>query len=123
MKEIWKDVEGYNGAYQVSNLGRVRAVPVERVWRQVKHRDGKIFDEVRIRRSRILKPVVTTSLYYVHLYTVDHQRSSIAVKRLVAEAFLPEFHSDFKTASIRHRNENHADCSVDNLYIKIEKEG
>ncbi len=25
MKEIWKDIEGYNGVYQVSNMGRVRS--------------------------------------------------------------------------------------------------
>ena len=25
MEELWKDVEGYNGKYSVSNLGRVRA--------------------------------------------------------------------------------------------------
>lgn len=27
MKEIWKDVVGYEGLYQVSNLGRVKAMP------------------------------------------------------------------------------------------------
>ena len=26
MEEIWKDIEGYEGLYQVSNLGRVRSV-------------------------------------------------------------------------------------------------
>lgn len=26
MKEIWKDIEGYEGIYQVSNLGRVRSL-------------------------------------------------------------------------------------------------
>ena len=24
MKEIWKDIEGYEGKYQVSNLGRIK---------------------------------------------------------------------------------------------------
>lgn len=27
MKEIWKDIEGYEGAYEVSNLGRVHSIP------------------------------------------------------------------------------------------------
>ena len=27
MDEIWKDIEGYEGLYQVSNLGRVKALP------------------------------------------------------------------------------------------------
>lgn len=28
MKEEWKDIEGYNGLYQVSNLGRVRCIRI-----------------------------------------------------------------------------------------------
>ena len=28
MKEEWRDIEGYNGLYQVSNLGRVRCVRI-----------------------------------------------------------------------------------------------
>ena len=26
MDEIWKDIEGYEGLYQVSNLGRVKSL-------------------------------------------------------------------------------------------------
>ena len=26
MKEIWKDIEGYEGLYQVSNFGRVKSL-------------------------------------------------------------------------------------------------
>ena len=26
MKEIWKDIEGYKGLYQVSNLGKVKSL-------------------------------------------------------------------------------------------------
>ena len=26
MEEIWKDIEGYEGLYQVSNLGRVKSL-------------------------------------------------------------------------------------------------
>ena len=43
MEEIWKDIKGYEGLYQVSNLGRVRSL---------KHR-GK--NEIRIRKIRIRK--------------------------------------------------------------------
>ena len=27
MEEVWKDIEGYEGLYQVSNLGRVKSFP------------------------------------------------------------------------------------------------
>lgn len=34
MKEIWKDIENFEGLYQVSNLGRVKSVEhfVDRVY-------------------------------------------------------------------------------------------
>ena len=31
MKEIWKDIEGYEGLYQVSNYGRVKSLPKKRI--------------------------------------------------------------------------------------------
>lgn len=31
MKEVWKDIEGYEGLYQVSNLGRVKRVITDRI--------------------------------------------------------------------------------------------
>lgn len=36
MKEIWKDIKGYEGLYQVSNLGRVKSLK-----RYVKEKNGK----------------------------------------------------------------------------------
>jgi len=49
-KEIWKDVKGYEGLYQVSNLGRVKSLPREtsnacrkgRILKQFKNRDGYV---------------------------------------------------------------------------------
>ena len=35
MKEIWKDIEGFEGIYQISNLGNVRSLP-----RIVNRKDG-----------------------------------------------------------------------------------
>ena len=31
MEEIWKDVKGYEGLYQVSNMGRVRNISQENI--------------------------------------------------------------------------------------------
>ena len=30
MEEIWKDIKGYEGLYQVSSLGRVKSLPRDR---------------------------------------------------------------------------------------------
>lgn len=35
MKEIWKDIKGYEGLYQISNLGRVKSLQ-----RKVKNKNG-----------------------------------------------------------------------------------
>lgn len=39
MEEIWKDIENYEGLYQVSNLGKVRAYP------NIKHSEFKILKQ------------------------------------------------------------------------------
>ena len=49
MKEIWKDIKGYEGLYQVSNLGRVRSLP----------RNGTV------KEIRLLKQHVKNSGYYI----------------------------------------------------------
>lgn len=39
-REIWKDIEGYEGLYQVSNLGRVKRVTTNRILKSSKHVSG-----------------------------------------------------------------------------------
>lgn len=64
--EIWKDIEGYEGYYQVSNEGRVRS----------------------LRRENILKPSNNRGYKYV-VFSVENKRNTKKVHRLVAEAFIP----------------------------------
>lgn len=45
MKEVWKDIPGFEGLYLVSNMGRVRSLP----------RTIIIGNHVRIINGRILK--------------------------------------------------------------------
>lgn len=45
MEEIWKDIDGYEGLYQVSNLGRVKSFPKktyskERILTNITNVDG-----------------------------------------------------------------------------------
>lgn len=109
MKEIWKDIQGYEGVYQVSNLGKVKSLD-----RTMKDRWGND----RPIKGRILKFKVNFSGYHiVHLRT--NRESHPAVHRLVAETFLdnPE----------NKPTVNHIDCcktnnSVDNLEWSTHKE-
>lgn len=75
MNEIWKDIEGYEGLYQVSNLGRVKSLS-----RKINCRNG----HTRISRERILAPIVLMT-NYVAVYL--GKKNPKLVHRLVAQAF------------------------------------
>lgn len=102
MKEIWKDIENYEGIYQVSNLGRVRSLT-----RKVICKGGQ-----RTTKGKILKPTVSRNLYL----TVDlrqHQKHKTQlVHRLVAQAFIP---NPKKYSIINHRDNNPQNNIVTNL--------
>lgn len=77
--EIWLDVQGFEGIYQVSNLGRVKALP-----KVVLYNDGR----KRHYLEKVLNVYVNTRGYmYVDLYK-DKVKKHYLVHRLVADAFL-----------------------------------
>ena len=91
--EKWKDIAGYEGMYQVSDLGRVRSLKF-----------GKV---------RVLIPQKNRYGYLKVLLWKDGKRKSLTVHRLVANAFIPN-DDDTKT-QINHRNEDKEDNKVSNL--------
>lgn len=40
MEEIWKDIEGFEGEYMISNLGRVKSLKSNIILRQFEYRTG-----------------------------------------------------------------------------------
>lgn len=85
MEEIWKDIENYEGLYQVSNLGRVKSLP------NVAHKN-----------EIILKPSITNGYYSVALNKFGKQKR-IYIHRLVAEAFIP---NPDNLPQVGHKDEN-----------------
>lgn len=80
ISEVWKDIHGYKGFYQVSNLGRVR-----RLSGVCKARNG-----LRVVPEKILKPGVNEYGYrYVILWRNGVGRMK-KVHRLVALLFIPK---------------------------------
>jgi hypothetical protein len=77
-EEVWKPVIGYEGFYEVSNLGRVQSLE-----RYVPSRWGT----VRI-AAKILKPVNNHKGYYQYSLSKDNSVKQPMAHRLVAEAFL-----------------------------------
>jgi len=76
--ELWRPVVGYEGLYEVSNMGRVRSLPGKR-W------NGQAIHEFK---GRILRPQSKTRYLQVTL-SKNGKVKSIKIHQLVAEAFLP----------------------------------
>lgn len=93
MKEIWKDVEGYEG-YQVSNKGRVKSLNFRHT--------GK---------ERILKSNPDGGYCLVSLYR-NGKRTSKKIHRLVATAFIP---NPENKPEVNHINHNKRDNRASNL--------
>ena len=98
--KIWKDIPSYEGAYQVSNNGRVKSVK-----RYVKHyRGGQSFVQ-----SKILKPRQDIDGY---MSVILNSKDSKLVHRLVLETFDGPCPEGMET---RHLNGNPADNRLENL--------
>lgn len=78
MEEIWKDIEGYEGYYQVSNLGRVRSLD---------HIANSANGVPQRHKGKILKQSVRKLGYMRVHVSRDGVAASISVHRLVAAAF------------------------------------
>ena len=74
--EGWKDVKGYEGIYQISNLGRVKSLE-----RKVVQRNGTIV----CLKSKILKPTFNQSSTPIYVLSKDGVSKSYSVKRLLHE--------------------------------------
>lgn len=101
--EVWKDIQGYEGLYQVSNFGRVRSLD-----KKVKCRGGKY----RLVKGRIMQPVHSGANYSaINLYKDKHHHMQY-VHRLVAKAFIPNPNGYLE---INHKDENKDNNNVSNL--------
>ena len=102
MEEIWKDIEGYEGYYQISNLGNVKSLA-----RTIIRKDGI----TRFYKERIMDKRISTDGYYIAKLTVKRKSKCIGIHKLVAKAFilnpdnLPEVnHKDFDRKNNRVDN-------------------
>ena len=70
MEEVWKDIAGYEGKYQVSNLGRVRSISRNAICDS----DHRRSHYVRSLDGKILKQNMTNDGYFrVSLYDKDNK--------------------------------------------------
>ena len=99
MEEIWKDIEGYEGIYQVSNLGRVRSLD-RKVWNYTK-------------KGRILKSHSNGHGYQnVSLHNKNKIEKHAYIHILVAKAFIP---NPENKKEVNHKDFNKENNCADNL--------
>ena len=105
--EIWKDVYGLEGIYQVSNKGRVKRLPRED--RYIRKDTGK--ECIRRVGEKILKPIHSVEYDEVDLYH-NHTSSYRRIHRLVAEAFISNVDD---LSQVNHIDGNKRNNCADNL--------
>lgn len=103
-KEIWRAVVGYEGLYEVSNLGRVRSL--ERVV-------ARSYHSSILCKSKIMKQRLDAHGYYkISLSDEKHNHKSFFVHRIVASAFIPNPNN---YPIINHKDQNPKNNYVCNL--------
>ena len=103
--EIWKNIEGFDGLYQVSNKGRVRSL-------NRKLADGRIWNE-RIMKTPLSAGYPTVSLRLNNVYVRER------IHRLVGKAFVEGYKPEYV---INHIDGNKLNNSLSNLEWATEQE-
>lgn len=89
--EIWRDVVGYEGRYQASDLGNIKSLI----------------------SNKILKPRIDKNGYFkVILYTGNGDKKEFRLHRLIAETFIP---NPENLPCVNHIDEDKTNNAVDNL--------
>lgn len=102
--EIWKDIKGYEGYYQISNKGRVKSL----------HRI--VIDKNNIKKvykEKLLDITINkkNNYKYITLHK-DNKYETKSIHRLVAETFIPNPNN---YPEVNHIDENHFNNCVENL--------
>lgn len=103
MDEIWVDIRGYEGLYQVSNMGNIKSMN-----RRVKH---SLYGYMNIKSKRIIAAKNNRGYLTVSLWK-NNKGKSFTVHRLVLSMFVDNIKNK---KEINHINGNKEDNKLSNL--------
>ena len=102
MQEIWKDIPGFEGYYQASNLGRIKSLLFQ----------NNVYNK-KYKREKILKPKMTKDkCLRVELWK-DGVHKTYLTYRLVAATFLGNYLNTEMT--VNHKDGNRLNNNIENL--------
>lgn len=106
-RELWRDIPGYEGYYEASNLGKVRSIerkiPIAAIGKK---------PYIRIKRSFILKPTDTGQGMSVTL-SKNKKTPRYSLSKLVLSAF------GYNNKYTYHIDGNYKNCALDNLIVTL----
>ena len=100
--EIWKDIKGYEGSYQISNLGRVKSLV-----------------RLHVKKEVILTNTCDSNGYKMTTLTVNGFELKTSIHRLIAIAFIGNPHNK---PQVNHINGIKTDNRIENLEWATSKE-
>lgn len=111
-KEVWLPVKGYEGMYQVSNLGSVKSLSRELLnWGLYPF----------FSKEKILKPSPNNRGYYTVNLHKNKKQKLRTVHQLVAEAFLNHKPCGYKLV-VNHIDQNRLNNNINNLEVVTQRE-
>lgn len=108
MREIWKDIEGYEGFYQISNMGRIKSL----------ERKEQLSFQVRNRKEKILR-LANKNGYSRIMLSKNRERKVYFVHILVYKTFIGPIP---KGMQVNHIDECKTRNVVSNLNLMSPKE-
>lgn len=109
--EIWKDVIGYEGLYQVSNFSRIKSLRKES--KMPRGRGVQIYEE------KILTNCINSNGYYLIGLWKNRIRKNKAPHILAAQVFIP---NPENKPCVNHKDLNKLNCHISNLEWCTHKE-
>ena len=101
MEEIWKDIEGYEGLYKISNLGRVKSL-----------RNFSGVHKKYYKYEKIMKPVDNGRGYLTAMLSKNKIKKHKYIHRLVTQEFIA---NPYNLPEVNHKDENKKNNCVNNL--------